>query len=374
MAKILIIEDQGLLREEVCDWFRFEGFEVQSAGNGREGLEKALSDLPDIILCDIMMPELDGNQVLLELRRHPSAKMIPFIFMTALADRSHTRNGMASGADDYITKPFTREELLRAVDIRICKAKEQRVQSDQTLNELRDNIIGGLPHELRTPLNSIMGFSQLMMDEDFHHDAKEVRKMSQHIFRSSSRLLRLIENYLLYAQLELKKKGQIFEGKLINPVKTIKGIAGKIAVDYHGQDSVFFSLEDGLVNISELEFSKIIEELTDNAFKFSSPGSHIRFIGFQEKDFYYLTIEDKGCGISMEDLKKVGAYMQFERKLKEQQGSGLGLTIAMRLAELFDGTLSIDSIRGTGTKIHLRLPSVLKTPVNSVTDPVDLVH
>jgi len=119
MKKILIIEDQKMLRDEVCDWFIFEGFETYSAANGHEGLLQAKLHLPDLILCDIMMPEMDGYAVLSNLRQTPETSPIPFLFMTAMADHQQVVYGMRAGADDYITKPFTRLDLLNAVNARL---------------------------------------------------------------------------------------------------------------------------------------------------------------------------------------------------------------------------------------------------------------
>ncbi len=119
--KIVIIEDDPVIQEAVLDWLMFEGYETYGASNGREGIELVLSVLPDLIISDIMMPEMDGYQVLQHLQSNPSTSMIPFIFMSALADRQSVRQGMNLGADDYLTKPFTNSELLGAVQSRLSK-------------------------------------------------------------------------------------------------------------------------------------------------------------------------------------------------------------------------------------------------------------
>ncbi|MGF2038307.1 MAG: EAL domain-containing response regulator [Nostoc sp. CmiVER01] len=121
MPKILIIEDEEAVRENILDLLKAESFETIAAANGRIGLHLAISEVPDLILCDMMMPQLDGYGVLTALRQDPSTVTIPFIFLTAKSAKSDFRQGMNMGADDYITKPFTRAELLSAIMNRLEK-------------------------------------------------------------------------------------------------------------------------------------------------------------------------------------------------------------------------------------------------------------
>ncbi len=116
MSKILIIEDEKALREEIADILRFEGFEVFQSDNGKDGIGIALEQKPDLILCDIMMPIMNGTDVLKNLMKSEDTRYIPFIFITALSERIDIREGMEMGADDFITKPFTREDVLNSVN------------------------------------------------------------------------------------------------------------------------------------------------------------------------------------------------------------------------------------------------------------------
>ena len=141
MPKILIIDDEAPLRDEVADWLEFEGYEVLTAENGRVGLEKATCDMPDLIVCDIAMPELDGHGVLLEVRSAPSLSHIPFIFLTASADYEAIRRGMNLGADDYMTKPFKRTDLLDAIQSRLQKFDDQQRTSQKRLDVVNNALI-----------------------------------------------------------------------------------------------------------------------------------------------------------------------------------------------------------------------------------------
>ncbi|MBF2067085.1 MAG: EAL domain-containing response regulator [Calothrix sp. C42_A2020_038] len=121
MTKVLVIEDEPTVRENLLDLLKAENFDVVEAENGKIGIKKAISEIPDLILCDLMMPEVDGYSVLTTLREEPATAIIPFIFLTAKVAKADLRQGMDLGADDYITKPFTRAELLSAILSRLSK-------------------------------------------------------------------------------------------------------------------------------------------------------------------------------------------------------------------------------------------------------------
>jgi len=126
MTKILIIEDDPQTRENLELILDMEGFSVRAAANGRHGLELARADCPDLVVCDVTMPELDGHGVLRELRGSPQTADIPFVFLTAQGERHQQRAGMNLGADDYLCKPLDAEDLLAAVHARLQRRRENR--------------------------------------------------------------------------------------------------------------------------------------------------------------------------------------------------------------------------------------------------------
>src|SRR5882757_1056159 len=182
---------------------RQRGYEVIEASNGGEGIEKARKELPDLILCDINMGKVDGYLTLASLRNEPATLAIPFILMTGLADNAGMRHGMELGADDYLPKPFTIDALYAAVEARLKKVQAVRLEAEKKLADLRDNISLMLPHELRTPLNGILAYGEILAADAATLPTHEVAEMGQVIRDSGKRLERLIENFLIYAQLEL---------------------------------------------------------------------------------------------------------------------------------------------------------------------------
>ncbi len=137
MKKILVIEDNYEVRDNICEILELAGYKVISAENGKIGTERAMQESPDLILCDVMMPELDGFGVLKILNKNTKTHDIPFIFLTAKADKTDFRKGMGLGADDYITKPFDDTELLDAVEIRLSKREHLQSIFDQSERSLQ---------------------------------------------------------------------------------------------------------------------------------------------------------------------------------------------------------------------------------------------
>jgi signal transduction histidine kinase len=361
MKRILVIDDETWLREMVHMALEQKGFEVLEAENGAAGIEAARKALPDLILCDVNMEKVDGYLTLSSLRSEPATASVPFILMTGLADHAGMRHGMELGADDYLPKPFSIEALYAAVDARLKKVQTVREEAEKKLADLRDNISLMLPHELRTPLNGILAYGEILSAEAGTLPPEEVAEMGQVIHESGKRLQRLIENFLIYAQIELlgadaQKMSALGKKRTESPAALIEQHARAQAHVANRDADLQLELHDQPAPISEEYLAKIVDEVVQNAFKFSEPGSQVGVTFSHAPGGLTLVVSDRGRGFSTEHINKVGAYMQFDRKLHEQQGLGLGLSIAKRLTELHGGTLTINSQRGLSTEITIKLP------------------
>jgi two-component system sensor histidine kinase/response regulator len=363
MKRILVIDDEVWLREMVHIALAQQGYDVLEAENGAVGIEKARKELPDLILCDVNMEKVDGYLTLSALRNEPTTAAIPFILMTGLADNAGMRHGMELGADDYLPKPFSIEALYAAVEARLKKAQALRQEAEKKLADLRDNISMMLPHELRTPLNGILAYGEILAAEAGTLPAQEIAEMGQVIHDSGKRLERLIENFLIYAQIELlgadaQKINALRQKQTQFPAKLIEEHALEQARAANRAEDLLLELEDQPLPISEDYLAKIVDELVQNAFKFSDSGKRVSVTLSGSPNGVLLSVTDQGRGFSTDHITKVGAYMQFDRKIQEQQGLGLGLVIARRLTELHGGTLSLQSERGAATTVAVRLPKV----------------
>ncbi len=360
MNRILVIDDEAALREMVQVALAQKGYAVLEAPDGVSGLEAARKTRPDLILCDVNMEQVDGYDMLASLRESPATASIPVILMTGLANHDGMRHGMELGADDYLPKPFTIDGLYAAVEARLRKSQAVRQDAERTLADLRDNISLMLPHELRTPLNGILAYGELLSNEAAGLAAAEVAEMGQAICDSGKRLQRLIENFLIFTQTELLQvdtwKLKALSGRVAAPAQLIGGRARLQAQAAGRSEDLVLALEDWPLGISEPYLAKIVDELVQNAFKFSGAKTPVRVSYAGTKGMATLMISDRGRGFSAEQIGRIGAFMQFDRKLHEQQGLGLGLTIARRLAEVHGGSLSVSSEPGVGTTVTVQLP------------------
>lgn len=362
MKTILIIDDDLLIRESLRDVLESQGFQTITAENGKTGLHLAAQCPLDLILCDVKMPEMDGYAVLQALRQMPTMQTIPFIFLTARADKLDLRQGMNLGADDYLNKPCTIEELLAALNSRLAKHEALQAQTQKELDQLRSSIALSLPHEFRTPLTGIFTSVELLRlaAEQRMGDA-EIVSIADTIQSSAQRLYRLIQNYLMYSKLELairdpNAQAVDLDEITLEPKLALTSLATELAAKANRSADLRLNLQNAAIAISVFDLEKIITELLDNAIKFSPMHSLIEVSSAVKEDFFQIQVVDYGIGMTAAEIARLGAYMQFNRETLEQQGVGLGLAIARRLVQLRGGQLTIESVPHQMTTIQVVIP------------------
>lgn len=354
MSKILVIEDEFLIRENLLERLGAEGFDTVGAENGSDGIKLAIADKPDLIICDVMMPEVDGYEVLKTLRQNPHTAAVPFIFLTAKADKAALRQGMELGADDYLTKPFTKTELLGAVATRLEKHAVVAQHFEEELEGFVQGITDVLPEELLNPIYQIFSLTQKLVEEHEEIKPQEILATAENINAATMYLHRLMENFVIYSKLKsLSIKSQEVETltscRTSNPNSLIVDIAKQKAAQYNRESDLNLNVARAGVKIAEHDLKKIIEEIVDNAFKFSETDTPVDIKATIENDIYKITIANTGCSMTLEQIANIGACRQFEREFYEQQGLGLGLIIAKRLSELHEGHLTIKTARNAPT-------------------------
>ncbi len=279
-SRILIVEDEEFILEYLCTALRLNGYEVFRANNGQDGLEKALKEVPDMIISDIMMPKMDGYQMLEEIRKHPETAKIPVLLLTARIEKTDIRQGMNLGADDYLTKPFDMDDLFNAINSRLKKQEVIETIYKEKIEDIRQSIRSTLPHEIRTPLNIILGYSGMLLRKEDYSNTEEIKEMVSSIHYGAQRLNRLFENYLLYVNLEMllripEEANKILSQKTISPESIIQEITSSLSEHKDRIKDIKLNLEDAVIVVSENYFNKIIRELLDNALKFSKAGKEI---------------------------------------------------------------------------------------------------
>ncbi|HEY6952176.1 MAG TPA: HAMP domain-containing sensor histidine kinase [Bacteroidota bacterium] len=361
MAKILVIDDEPSIRETILVNLRKNGFETLSAVNGAEGIKIARAEMPDVIICDVRMELVSGYEMLAVIRNDPMTTGTPFILITAEPGRSAMRQGMELGADDYLTKPFTAAEIIAAVNSQLQKRHVLMQQAEQRLNELRAQLSTSIPHELRTPLNGILGYADILRKQYGELEPTEVAQMSERIYKNAKRLNRLVENFLIYAQLEILETDVSKIASLKrNCAEDVAMIVDSVATQKTYESARSFDLdlhvETANLAISPDYFTKIFEEVFDNALRYSKKGSRIHVHAQPDGQKYVLTVTDHGRGMTPHQIAEIGAYKQFERKIYEQQGSGLGLSVAKKLVEVHGGSMTVESEHGKRTTVVITLP------------------
>ena len=216
MKKILVIEDEVLIRNNVKTILELSGYEVMTAADGLVGLETAKTHLPDLIVCDLMLPLLDGYGVLEALRENDTTAMIPLIFLTAKAEHSNVRQGMELGADDYLTKPFESSELLKAISTRLERKEKinqqyieqytqnknlekevnsihKKLESSQQVSEIQTDLLQKLIQDLRNPLSNINMAIHMLKQAKSEKDRERYLKILQEECACEIKLLNEIE-------------------------------------------------------------------------------------------------------------------------------------------------------------------------------------
>lgn len=379
MHTILVIEDEQPVRSNILKILGFEKLKAIGAEDGEIGLALAKEHLPDLIICDIMMPGLDGYEVRNALFQSPETAMIPFIFLTAKADKVDIRLGMNLGADDYLTKPFTRDELLETVFVRLDKQAARQRQIQDKMDKFRGHITTSLPTDLLVPLNQIQSFLKtLIHPKEIVNpaDSSNVQEANlQEAYAASLHLERQLQNFLLYALLETTvqnpEKAEVLRGRCTTQSKSIlTETAQEIAKQYGRETDLKLDLQDAKIPMLEANLAKIAEELIDNAFKFSSLGTTVLVKGGLAQNQFVLDIFDQGAGLTQTQISELGAYVQFGARVNGRGGAGLGLSIAKCLVELHEGQFSIESLPATWTTTRVVLPCPTHAETLSVQDEV----
>lgn len=362
MKKILIIDDSKPFVKGISEILRDRGFITFESFNGLEGIEKAKEIVPDLILCDIVMPKLDGYEVLKAIRNNDKLSTIPFIFISAFSDNESQRIGIEQGADDFIHKSEISYRLDSSIKTQFDKHNRILRQVFNRMKIVSKNITYALPHEFRTALNETGNLANYLKKMADRISIDEIKEIADDMIESNKRLMTITENFLFYAKLqefhdnpELSKSLRKFITE--EPLSIIQSI-GEVACQRYDRMNDFY-IESGndhiSLQISSEYFYKLMFELIDNAFKFSDKGTKVKVRHWLDPDCFYFEISDNGRGMSEKQLAYIGVLSQFDRELYEQQGAGLGLAIAKSTVEVHGGTFKILSKINKGTDIILRL-------------------
>ena len=346
VSKILVIEDQLNVRENIVELLDAEDFEALSAEDGIEGIQLAQEHHPDLILCDVMMPELDGYDVLNMLRQDSNTATIPFIFLTAKAAAKDIRQGMNLGADDYLTKPFTRTELLQAISSRLSRQRTFVQQADYELTGLRQSISYSIPDKILNPIDEISRTAEIFTLDSNLLSSQDYRQLGKTIHANAQFLQRAIQNFFLYMNLEFLSRNTeslrvVKDSYTIRPGDFIFMTSTQKAKQYGRSKDVTIKTANAHVKIATDDLKKIVEESLDFALSMTPDQMPLTIETSVDQGIFQYSLKCRFNRLSPEQQQKIAGNAALDRTFYEELDPGLGLLIIHRIAELYSGHLSL---------------------------------
>lgn len=359
---ILVVEDHAPLLAAIQHVLELEHYSVLTASDGVEALQVMEETRPDLIVADIMMPRMDGYDFYEAVRGRPEWVPIPFIFLTARAEKEDQLRGKALGVEDYIIKPFDPQELVIAVQARLGRAQAIQKATEIGFEQLKQQIINTLSHELRTPLTYIQGYTALALEDASSPD--ELQEFLAAIKGGADRLTRLIEDMLLLVQMDTGQATEDFENLASTrpDLDTIVESTVKRHTKRASRHGLTLEVQTSpnlpQVRLCEPFFVDALGRLLDNAVRFSrGKGSQVRVDVRASGEWVEVAVQDEGIGIAADQIPYLfERFRQIDRQQLEQQGAGLGLAIARELIALHGGEIIVNSKIGEGSTFTIRLP------------------
>ena len=362
--KILIVDDvvSNVLLLKVL--LKNEKFKTVTASDGLEAIQQAEKELPDLILLDVMMPQMDGFETAMHLKNNPTTAGLPIIFLTALNSTQDIVKGFQAGANDFITKPFNKEELLVRVNHQISLVAAKKLILERT-EELRKTIVGRdklysvIAHDLRSPLASIkMVLNMMVLGVSEDVIGKEMYQMLQMVNHSTEDVFSLLDNLLKWTKSQIGKLNVVYQDFRIDEV--VEGVLDIFSLVSKSKNIqlVNDSIDTVTVHADVDMVKTILRNLLSNALKFSYEGSQI-IIGSQvETDKVIVSVKDSGKGMSAEDKEKLlKTETHFSRYgTNNEEGSGLGLLLCQDFAIKNGGDLWFESEEGKGSTFFFSIP------------------
>lgn len=363
--KVLIIDNSESVLHEISTLFEHSSeYTILTATTAETGYYSIVKHTPDIVLCDTSLPNDSGFELFELLKSKNDTKFIPFIFTCDISEDLQLSDYIEEGVNAIIPKPFESSVLLKTIDKFTNKNHKNLslYQTNNLLSTASQNFTNSLPHEFRTPINQIVCSADYIMKHVELLEHEDIQELSNDVIASAKRLEGITDNYLKLSELltisqssdrvEELKNFMTIEPNIIF-FDTATTIAAK---NERIEDLIFEEEANGVgIQISSEKYYYIIHAIITNAFKFSEKGTKVKMASWLDNGNFYFSIKDKGRGMTLDQIESIGLMKQFERDQYEQQGLGLGLYLARTLAELHEGDLKIESIRGEGTNVTGRL-------------------
>jgi len=361
MSRILCVEDEPALRRVLVEELALAGYETVEAVNGIDGLTAILESKPDLVLCDITMPKMNGHDLLKNLRLgHPEYAELPFVFLSALADKADVISGQKIGADDYLTKPVDLDILLSTVDSRLKQVSRMRELRQSEMESLRSQIIATMPHEFRTPLNAILGYAEMIKGQMLGPIGNEAYvEYAENIYEGGQRLHDTVEKILAISEMSC---GQVTADAMPFDLVEVIDSTVRFVQTRFASETPRIQFDPAMTSLNlpagQNLLAQALREVIDNACKFTPVEGHVEITVEEVDKFAVITVIDSGVGIESEVLKTISsAFIQGESgSTRSYEGLGLGLTLAEKSVSMIGGSIQFESAYRNGTRVIICAP------------------
>ncbi|BDA70796.1 hypothetical protein CAL7716_049620 [Calothrix sp. PCC 7716] len=352
---VLLVDDNADMRDYLTRILS-EHVSVEAVADGATALAVAIERVPDLILSDVMMPGLDGFELLKALRNDARTKEIPIILLSARAGEESVVDGLQALADDYLIKPFSASELVARVNahLQMAQLRLEALQKEKTTNLMKDKLLAEVSHELNAPLVAILGWTRLLRSSPFN--PAMLAKSLETIERNATLQAKLVQDLLDLSRIT---SGKISLNKA--PVELQSVIEAAIATVCHSLETKDICLESILdpksitIEGDSERLQQIVLNLLTNAIKFTPKGGRIVVHLGATSTQAQISVSDNGIGIEPEFLPHV--FETFRQSQSSKGGLGLGLAIAHHLVELHGGAIYAESLGvGQGATFTVKLP------------------
>jgi two-component system, sensor histidine kinase and response regulator len=365
---ILVIDDEPGNFEVIEALLPSDDYVLNYASRGQEGIANLDAFDPDVILLDVMMPEMDGFEVCQRIKAMPQWQAVPIIMVTALSSKEDLARCLAAGADDFICKPVNSIELRARVKSMLrIKKQHDRIQSlcklqrnnihtlENSLNEFRLDLAVGFPNELNITLNSILDNVGLMQKNIGQMSVLDANDVLELVNQSALRLDKLNQKFLFYLQLALapkdRKKHQVCAPKML-----IKQIAIVQASQFKPSPKLIFDIQDPDVAVTPSHLQYIVNELLDNALTTFDAEIPIYVHGQVIDDAFHFWIDGKETNVIDKRSSKLSELIRFDAGFNEEAELDMGLKIVKKIIEIYDGLFLIANTDRDKTTIYVTLP------------------
>lgn len=363
--KVLIVDDISENLVIVGNILREKGIQVSIADSGEQVIKSVSYLMPDLILLDVLMPEMDGYEVCKILKSNPKTKDITIIFLTAKSDSDDVIKGFEFGAVDYITKPFNSGELLSRVftHLELIEAREQLKE----LNKTKNKFFSIIAHDLKNPFNTLIGFSEYLLKYFDTFDDDEKKEYIKTIRDSSKKTFKLLENLLIWANLQNNKivinPEEMDLNHIINDVISLLESQAKLK-----SITLFSEIENNFsVNADHNMVVTVLRNLISNSIKYTDKGGVIKVSAKELINSVEVSVYDTGVGISKDSISEL---FKIDSNIStygtaEEKGTGLGLILSKEFVEKNGGEISVESELGKYTIFKFTLPKIIKEEIQN---------